>query len=92
MTAHEKYETRGVEFFCLVCNADFRLQVGGAEAPARPGYCSTECRYAAVAQKKREAYERGAWKAPAPPVCTWAWHQLDWINYIDQHGHWDFDD
>lgn len=33
-------------------------------------------------------YRNGEWKAPTPPVSTWAWTEEDWIRYIDKNGDW----
>jgi hypothetical protein len=83
--------SNGVEFFCLVCGADFKLMVGGHMSPARPGYCSTKCRYDSYAQEKRDAYENDDYKFPPPPVCTASWNDVDWIAYIDKEGEWGFE-
>lgn len=77
-----------MEFFCLVCGADFKLMVGGHMSPARPGYCSTKCRYSKEIAKKRQDYEEGNWIAAAPPVCTVGWNSTNWIAYIDAYGSW----
>lgn len=80
--------SNGVEFFCLVCNADFKLMVGGHMSPARPGYCSTKCRYAKEIAEKREKFDRDEYVVEAPPVCTDQWNSTDWIAFIDRAGEW----
>lgn len=37
---------------------------------------------------KVAAYRRGLYSIPVPPVCTTAWGEGAWINYIDSYGVW----
>lgn len=37
---------------------------------------------------KVAAYRRGLYSFTVPPVCTVAWDEDAWINYIDKHGAW----
>ena len=35
-----------------------------------------------VPQEYRNRYREGAWRFDPPPVCTDAWAELDWLNFI----------
>lgn len=37
---------------------------------------------------KSEAYDKGLYLMPVPPVCTHMWTKQDWINFIDNNGEW----
>lgn len=34
---------------------------------------------------KRAKYRAGEYMIAPPPVSTWAWTEVDWINYIGDH-------
>lgn len=38
---------------------------------------------------KRKLYEAGAYRMPAPDVCTVNWDVDSWIKFIDQCGIWE---
>ena len=37
---------------------------------------------------KRQAYIKGRYKVPVPPVPTRHWTENDWIRFIDRRGIW----
>jgi len=37
---------------------------------------------------KAEAYNKGSYLMPVPPVTTLLWTTSDWINFIDARGIW----
>jgi len=37
---------------------------------------------------KVKLYNDGSYLMPAPPVCTGAWDQDNWIKFIDINGKW----
>jgi hypothetical protein len=39
-------------------------------------------------QEKVQAYNKGEYKMPVPPVSTSLWDIDDWITYIDLSGVW----
>lgn len=66
----------------------FECPYCGRKYDEEPWECTSDDCPKELPISKLEAYRKGKYIMPTPPVDTKLWSNTDWVNYIDREGSW----